>query len=454
MPFQIALSGLNAASTSLSTTANNIANVNTTGFKGSRANFVELFATGLQNVAENATGLGARPSSIQQLFSQGSLEFSDNNLDLAMVGEGFFTLSDDQGALSYTRAGNFSVNRDGIVVNDQGLKLQSFPPLPGVDGFNTGQLQDLRLETTDADPAATRLMELSLNLPSDVSAPEEPWIGPAVDPVTGEFNPPLPETFNHTTSVTIFDSLGTEKTATYYFVKVDSDPGDPGATPPVPEVPENRWQVYLTVDGELVEEDPVELQFSTDGRLEDVSPFDPDNPSTSFDFFDPGDPDADPVEPPTGFPSPPAADLFLSADFANLTQFGSSFNVNNLSQDGFSSGRLAAIEINSEGVVFARFTNGQSNELGQLALTNFRNPEGLENVSDTRWAETFESGQALRGPAGSGNFGTVQAGALESANVDLAKELVDMITAQRTFQANAQMISTADQVTQTIINIR
>jgi len=408
MPFQIALSGLNAASTSLSTTANNIANVNTTGFKGSRANFVELFATGLQNVSENATGLGARPSSIQQQFSQGSLEFTDNNLDLSLVGGGFFTLRDDGGELTYTRAGNFSVNRDGFVVNDQGLRLQAFPPIAGTDTFNTGTEIDLQLDTTDAAPNETNLINVGLNLPSD-----------AEEPAVAVFDPEDPASYNHTTSVTVFDSLGASKTATYYFAKDAAD---------------NVWNVYLVVDGEDLTPAGSQLEFDTAGQL-----IDPANGIIEFDDFD-------------ATPANPAQEF--TADFSNVTQFGSTFNVNSLTQDGFSSGRLVSIEITTEGTVFARFTNGQSTPLGQLAVTNFTNPEGLENVSDTRWAETFESGQALRGTAGTGNLGTVQAGALEAANVDLAKELVDMITAQRTFQANAQMISTADNITQTIINIR
>ena len=423
MPFQIALSGLNAASTSLSTTANNIANVNTTGFKGSRANFVELFATGLQNVSENATGLGARPSSIQQLFSQGSLEFTDNNLDLSLVGGGFFTLQDAQGAISYTRAGNFSVNREGFVVNDQGLRLQAFPTLGDTEGFNTGRVDDLRLETTDFPPNPTSTAELGLNLPSDAEPP------PAFDntaPNNG-FDPSVPDSYNQTTSITVFDSLGRSRTASYFFVKND----DPS---------ERQWDVYLTVEGVVDANDdlevfgPATLEFDEGGSLD---------PALSDELFSFGPIDVD-----------PAADLDLESDFTSVTQFGSTFNVNNLQQNGFASGRLASIDITSEGIVFARFTNGQSDPLGQLAITNFTNPEGLENVSDTRWAETFESGEPLRGAAGTGNLGTVQSGALEAANVDLAKELVDMITAQRTFQANAQMISTADQVTQTIINIR
>ena len=408
MPFQIALSGLKAASTSLSTTANNIANVNTAGFKKSRANFVELFATGLQNVASNATGLGARPSSIQQQFSQGSLEFTDNNLDLSLVGGGFFSLRDAEGALSYTRAGNFGVDRNGFVVNDQGLRLQAFPALTGLDTFNTGSLTDLQLDTTDNPPSETNLITAGFNLPSDAEAPAVP------------FDPTDPVSYNHTTSVTIFDSLGASRTATYYFVKTTDD---------------NVWDVHLRVEGvDLTPVPPPQLQFDTNGEL--ILPAD-----GNIDFLAL---DATPANP----------NQAISTDFSNVTQFGSTFNVNSLQQDGFSSGRLVSVEINPQGVVFARFTNGQSTPLGQLAVTNFTNPEGLENVSDTRWAETFDSGQALRGPAGSGNLGSIQAGSLETANVDLAEELVNMITAQRTFQANAQMISTADSITQTIINIR
>ena len=447
MPFQIALSGLNAASTSLTTTANNIANVNTTGFKKSRANFVELFATGLQNVSATATGLGGRASSIQQQFSQGSLQFTDNNLDLALVGGGFFTLRDSQGdgGFSYTRAGNFGVNRDGFVVNDQGLRLQAFPVLQsnigGVPVFNTGRVVDLQLDTIDASPQPSSNINLGLNLPSD----------PRLIPPTTAFDPEISETFSHTTSVEVFDSLGRSKTATYFFRAVSEAnpafPGDPDAPEFIP-VP-NTWDVFLLVDGVELPQSP-RLEFSTNGALASINgvPFDPAAPTTGeFQFFDPNDPTS-------GVPSPGADNLNLTSSFANVTQFGSSFNVSLLQQDGFSSGRLISIEISPSGVVAARFTNGQSTPLGQLALTSFTNSEGLENVSDTRWAETFESGQALRGPAGSGNIGTVQAGALESANVDLAQELVNMITAQRTFQANAQMISTADSITQTIINIR
>ena len=413
MPFQIALSGLNAASSSLNTTANNIANVNTVGFKKSRANFVELFATGLQNVSANATGLGARPSSIQQQFGQGSLDFTDNNLDLALVGGGFFTLNDAEGSPSYTRAGNFGVDRNGFVVNDQGLRLQAFPPLAATGQFNTGSLQDLQLDTTDNPPSATGLVNAGLNLPADAEI---------LDPAL--FDPEDASTFNNTTSVTVFDSLGTSHTATYYFVRSSAAPSNPDF---------QNWEVFLEIDGDPV--GSAVLEFDQNGQLQV-----PAGGEVTFPPWPVPNPNADPIE--------------LTTNFNNATQFGTTFNVNSLTQNGFASGRLVGVEITQDGIVFARFTNGQSTPLGQLAITDFANPEGLENLGDTRWAETFESGEGLRGAANSGSLGVIQAGALETANVDLAAELVNMITAQRTFQANAQMISTADNITQTIINIR
>lgn len=405
MPFQIALSGLNAANSDLDITANNIANVNTNGFKRSRGNFAELFAGGLQAISSNASGLGARLAQVQTQFSQGSINFTQNNLDLAITGDGFFTLSDNNG-LSYSRAGAFGVNRDGFIVNAQGARLQAFPPRANGE-FNTGQLSDLRLTTSDNPPQATALVEAGLNLPADAPAP-----------LTAPLDPADPETFNHTTSLTVFDSLGQTHSASYFFVKTANL---------------NEWEVSLAIDGNIVGA-PELLQFDSGGALTA-----PANGEIAF-----------PPSPLTNGADP----LELTTNFANLTQFGNAFGVNSLSQDGFASGRLSGVDISQEGVVFARFTNGQSTPLGQLALANFNNPQGLENVGNTGFAETFASGQALLGAAGTSNFGVIESGALEDSNVDLTAELVNMITAQRNFQANAQMISTADTVTQTIINIR
>ncbi|MHA7816868.1 MAG: flagellar hook protein FlgE [Pseudohaliea sp.] len=404
MPFQIALSGLNAANTDLTVTANNIANVNTTGFKQSRANFAELFAAGLQSVSSSATGLGARLSSIQQQFSQGTIDFTGNNLDLAIVGDGFFTLSDN-GALSYSRAGVFNVDRNGFVVDSEGLRLQAFPP--SSDGFNTAELTDLQLVTANNPPRATEVITAGLNLP-----------GGAPQPAVAPLDPADPQTFNHTTSLSIIDSLGATHTASYYFVKTANV---------------NEWEASLYVDGSPVG-GPQTLQFDSLGSL--TAP-------ASGELTFPPVPLANGADP-----------LNLTTDFTNATQFGDQFSVNELSQDGFESGRLTGIDISQEGIVFARFTNGQSSALGKLAMANFANVQGLANNGNTAFTETFASGQALLGEAGTSNYGLVESGALEASNVDLTAELVQMITAQRNFQANAQMISTADTVTQTIINIR
>jgi flagellar hook protein FlgE len=405
MPFTIALSGLNAASADLGVTANNIANVNTNGFKMSRSEFAEVFAVGTQSVSSSASGSGVKLSNIAQQFTQGNIDFTDNALDLAIGGEGFFVLSDN-GARSYTRAGAFGVDNQGFVVNAQGARLQAYP-FAGDGLFNTGTPQDLQLTTGANPPSASTRASFGINLPANAPLP----VNPAFDP--GD-----PSSFNHTTSVTIYDSLGAASTATVYFIK-DAAP--------------NTWNTQVQIDGNNVG-GLTQIGFGDDGTL---------------------------ATPPGGLiPLPPytptsgAADINLSLDFGSATQFGGNFGVNSLSQDGFTTGRLTGVSVDSEGIVFARFTNGQSTSLGKLALANFVNPQGLQQLGDTTWGESFQSGDALLGEAATASFGNIQSGALEASNVDLTAQLVQMITAQRNFQANAQMISTADTVTQTVINIR
>ncbi|MEL7024007.1 MAG: flagellar hook protein FlgE [Pseudomonadota bacterium] len=405
MVFRIALSGLNAAATDLGVTANNIANVNTTGFKESRAQFAEVFAVGTQSVSSSAAGSGVRLSEISQQFTQGNIDFTQNSLDLAISGEGFFVLNDG-GQRLYTRAGAFSVDREGFVVNPTGLRLQSYPV--GADGlFNTGNLTDLQLQTGSNPPQETGNIEFGVNLPADEAQP--------VNPV---FDPADASSFNYTTAVTIFDSLGAAHTATSYFIK--------GANP-------NEWTVQTTIDGNLVGTQQA-VTFGPDGRLQapvggaiTLPAYDPLNGATTLD---------------------------VTLRFVETTQFGESFGVNSVIQDGFTTGRLTGLEVSSTGVIFAQFSNGQSTSLGRLALARFTNPQGLQQDGDTNFAESFESGDAALGDAGTARFGLIQAGALEASNVDLTAQLVNMITAQRNFQANAQMISTADTVTQTVINIR
>ncbi|WP_018877827.1 MULTISPECIES: flagellar hook protein FlgE [unclassified Thioalkalivibrio] len=412
MPFNIGLSGLNAAQADLQTTGNNVSNSGTTGFKRSRAEFGDVFAQSFGGISQTAIGSGTRLQAVTQQFSQGRTEFTENGLDLAINGEGFFVLN-DQGSTVYSRAGAFQVDRDGYLVNNQGLRLQGYDEAGGTN------LGDLRLQTDTAAPQATENLEALINLRSDA---------PALSADPADFDLEDPETYNFSTSLTMYDSLGIARDANIYFVKTG----------------QNEWNAHVAVrreDGSLQEVDypggvdALALQFGSDGALAAVVP-DPDGltvPGATLDGAD---------------------DLVFDIDFDGTTQFGGDFSVNDLNQDGFASGQLTGIDIDQTGVVFARFTNGQSTELGQLALANFPNPQGLEQLGDNNWAETFAAGDVRLDRPGSSNLGSVQAGALEASNVDIAQELVNLITAQRNFQANAQTISTADQVTQTIINIR
>lgn len=405
MPFRLALSGLNAAQADLTVTANNIANTATSGFKGSRAEFAELFSVSPQGVSSAAIGNGVRVSNVAQQFTQGNIDFTDNNLDLAVSGQGFFVLN-DAGALAYTRSGAFQVDSSGFVVNARNQRLQVFPP-SSTGSFNTGALTDIQLVTGESAPTATTAVDVVLNLPSN-----------AAPPAIATFDPANVNSYNNATSLTTYDSLGAAHTATLYFVKTANV---------------NEWTTQLHVDGTAVGTAQT-LQYSNTGTL--TSPV-----SGQITF-------------PAYTPATGAAAMNLTFDFNQSTQYGATFNVNAVTQDGYTTGRLIGIDIDSTGIVQARFTNGRSQALGQVALANFANPQGLQQLGDTNWAETFGSGQALRGQAGNSGFGLVQSGALEASNVDITEQLVNMITAQRNFQANAQMISTADAITQTIINIR
>lgn len=406
MPFRIALSGLNAAQTDLSVTGNNIANASTAGFKGSRTEFSDVYAVAFEGISSLATGNGVSVTGISQNFSQGNIDFTERNLDIAVSGQGFFVLDDASGQ-SYSRAGAFHIDRNGLIVNQGGQKLQVFPAIAG-GGFNTGVLSDIQLLTSDGPPQTTSNIDVTLNLSASDSVP-----------TTLPFNPGDPSSFNNSTSTVIYDSLGSAHTSTLYYVK----------SPTL-----NQWNTHQFIDGNEITSgglSPVSLTFNADGTLSGPT-------SIAYDAVPSG----------TG-----ALPIQVDVNYPNSTQFGSPFAVNGLSQDGFTTGRLSGIDIDSEGVVFARFTNGQSNPLGKVALANFANVSGLAQQGDTSWSQTFNSGDLILGEANTASFGLVQSGALEASNVDIAASLVNLITAQRNFQANAQVISAADTVTQTIINI-
>ena len=368
MSFRIALSGLGAATADLNTVSNNIANASTVGFKSSRAEFGDVYAVTAQGIASNAVGSGVRLLKVAQQFKQGNVEFTDKNLDLAISGQGFFTLSDN-GGLAYTRAGDFSVDKSGYVVDPKGRRLQVFPPGTQPGTFNTGTLGDLKLASTLGAPKATSNVALGLNLPAA-----------ATPPATAPFSPTDSTTYNRSTAITMYDSLGAAHTATTYYLKT--------ATP-------NQWTTYLYIDGKVVSPTTTPtLSFNSSGKLKLTAP-----PGGKITYG--------------SYTTSNGSTITPTLDYSSSTQYGAGFAVNSLTQDGFAAGRLSGINIDGTGVVQARFTNGQSQDLGKVALANFANPEGLQQLGDTSWAETFASGARVLGEAGTASFGNLQSGDVE-----------------------------------------
>ena len=637
MAFNTGLSGLRAASVDLDVTGNNIANASTVGFKSSKVQFGELYASGFLSAGTNPIGDGVRVQDVKQSFGQGNISFTDNGLDMAISGDGFFILNNG-GEIRYSRAGQFGIDKEGYVVNNQNMRVQGYTA--DDDGNLSGIRGDLQIETDNLAPRRTTNLQTDLNLDSretvlerrirdfdpialadlqgsgftfgysdgtsdytvpqidatasasdaaiainaapgvtatartaasltgltdsdvsgatnfrleiriDGSAPiplnlenvssledvaeaindtsdnaisasvvdddEDPSTpdvlriihsggqplevaygdAPTGTPltnnqqydgevfvttdrnveqvttdsgsnafevafnatpftVTNEFNPIDQRTYNHATSTTIFDSLGNSHELTQFYVKEPS-PGN--------GVGQSQWSIYLQIDGELVggtDQTPYTALFDQDGQLESING-DPNGELIITDWV-PKDPSGDPNGadgPPANpgdvvspIPEPATSSAFV-VNLANTTQYGAAFGVNDQQQNGYTTGRLSGLDVSDQGVIFARYTNGQSKSLGQVALAAFNNTDGLSPVGDTTWVETFESGQPVIGAPDTGTLGSIKASSVEDSNVDLSAELVNLIIAQRNYQANAKTIETSDAVTQTIINLR
>ena len=652
MAFNIALSGLNASSTELETTGNNISNASTTGFKKSRAEFGDLYSSGLLNLGETDTGDGVRVQDIRQQFQQGNITSTDNGLDMAINGEGFFVL-EAGGERQYSRSGEFGVNQEGFVVNNQGARVQGFQT--DGDGEVGDVRGDLEVDASNLQPKRTTGVEADLNLDSregvlaqrfstfqgngesmgrvgggfpdesewlyttpdedeftlnldgndmnsaasiagrlseqdgvvvdatttarirggdfaleegdnltigndtyEIGEDEESLVGlaqtinqnpppgitvqfdegeegnedelrliddggdnidltmsgngslvvrgdrdeengnsatldedtpstsvngvldftvddgfsideqveegetaqfldePSVDSeVTNAFDPNDSRTYNHSTSATIFDSLGNSHELNKYFVK------EPSTGPN----PSNLWSMYVQIDGEDVGEPDLEtgeptraqydLRFNNDGTLDETLSDEP-----LINNWVPKDEDGEPngaagpdLDGETPVPEPPESSNF-TIDMTSTTQVGAEFGVNDLQQNGFATGRLSGLDVTGDGVIQARYTNGESEAIGQVSLANFRNNEGLASVGDNAWVETFESGDAVISRPNTGPLGSIESSSIEESNVDLSEQLVGLIIAQRNFQANAKTIETSDSITQTIINLR
>jgi flagellar hook protein FlgE len=421
MSFQQGLSGLNATSKNLDIIGNNIANANTYGSKVARAEFSDVYAASLGGGGgASAIGIGTKLSAVSQQFTQGNITTTQNALDLAINGGGFFQVSGPDTPVTYSRNGQFKVDREGYIVNNGGLRLMGYPA-DGMGQIQPGQAVPLQLPTGGIDPAPTSLVDLEFNLDSR-QAPTLPAAGPQI--VFSDA-----ETYNNATSMTLYDAKGQEVAVSFYFQKASTD----------------TWNVYATANGTTIagtDAAPLpltQIQFAPDGSA-------PLLPAGPLSVTIPASTNA------AGAETMEIAGIQL--DLTSGTQYGSSFGVTDMRQDGFTAGQLNAIAIEPNGVVSARYSNGQSKPAGQIEIATFRNPQGLQPVGDNGWARSFASGDPIVGVPGDGNLGVLQAGALEESNVDLTAELVSMIVAQRVYQANAQTIKAQDQILQTMVNLR
>jgi flagellar hook protein FlgE len=407
MPFDIALSGINAASSDLEVTANNIANVNTVGFKGSRAEFSQVYSAAGNNLSAQVAGSGVRLTNIAQQFGDGDMTQTGNSYDFAISGSGFFTVRDGSG-YSYTRAGNFHPDDNGNVVNATGQNVQVYPPTAN-GGFDISALADLKLTTGSSPAKASTNIGLTANLAASATAP-----------TGGAFDPTNDKTYNTLSTFQAYDSLGASHTVNVYYTKDATNP--------------NTWSANMTVDGTQVGTAQA-MTFSAGGAI-----LTPAGGKLNFGAVS---------------PNPGATPLNLSIDMTKVTQFGDNSSTTAVTNDGYAAGTFSNIDVAKDGTVSAKYSNGVSTPLGQLAIATFANDQGLRQLNDTNWAPSSESGQPIRGTANSGGLGQVQSGSLEASNTaDLTAQLVNMIKAQRNYQANAQVISTDNTLTQTIINIR
>ena len=415
MSFQQGLSGLNAASKQLDTIGNNVANSSTVGYKSGQTIFADVYASSLTGSGASQVGIGVKVAAVSQQFTQGNITSSNNPLDVAINGGGFFRMS-DSGTITYARNGQFTLDKDGYIVNASGSRLTGYmADTAGV--LSTGGAVDIQINTADLAPVSTGEVSAVLNLDSTQTA----------IPAATTFSTSDPTSYNNATSVTVYDSLGNSHVVQTFYRKTAA----------------NTWDVYASVDGQSFtgtaggSTSLGTLAFTSGGALTGTPAMPLTLPTITAATLASG-----------------ADDLDMTLDYTGTTQFGSAFGVTTLKQDGYTSGRLSGFAIDADGVLTGRYTNGKSNTLAQIVLANFTNPNGLQPLGNNVWAETSTSGAALVGTPDSGTMGVLQQSAVEDSNVDLTAELVNMITAQRYYQANAQTIKAQDEIMQTLVNLR
>lgn len=429
MSFQQALSGLSASSTNLDVIGNNVANANTVGFKQGRAEFADMFANALNGGSNNQLGLGARVAQIAQQFTQGSIKTTNNPLDTAINGNGFYRV-DNGGTVSYSRDGQFQVNAQGYLINSTGARVTGYQA-NAQGAITQGNPVDLQINSAALTPAATTKTATVLNLNANATVP-----------TTAIFNPTDPTSYNQQSSMTVYDSLGDPHTLTSYYQ----------LQPTSGTVTAGTWNVYATLDGNAMTvtggvtvpatgggttaNGAARIVFNSAGAVASSTPA-----TLPFTL--------------NGTLSNGAATPFaFTFDLSGSTEYGTSFSTGSITQNGYAPGQLTGFSIGADGTLQGSYSNGHSQAMGQVVLASFADPNGLQPIGNNAWSQTVASGQPLVGVPGSSNLGSLQSSALEQSNVDLTTELVDMITAQRSYQANAQTIKTQDQIMQTITSLR
>ncbi|WP_338885236.1 flagellar hook protein FlgE [Xenorhabdus sp. TH1] len=421
MAFSQAVSGLNAAASNLDVIGNNIANSSTYGFKSSSVAFADLFSG-------SDVGLGVKVSGMVQNFKDGSITKTNDQLHMAITQGGFFRMQDTNGNIFYSRNGQFKMDADRNVIDMQGMKLTGYPAIQGKEGPEIQQgaaPEPITIPTNMLTAKATTEVAMTANLNSMHNQIEKT--------PNYKFDPSNKETFNYSSGISIYDSLGNEHNINVFFVKtgvVNKNEGKAG-----PENWVTQWDIHAldTSVKDAKSESLGSVEFNGNGQLvKDENKFSFGMKSLNG--------------------SEPAQVAFNFN--GSKQQRVKEDSISNQKQDGYAAGHFTNYQVESDGKIYGLYSNEQKQVLGQVVLANFSNPAGLASQGDNVWIETGASGSPVVGTAGSGNFGKLISSSLEASNVDMSQELVSMIVAQRNYQSNAQTIKTQDQILQTLVSMR
>ena len=431
MGFQQGLSGLNAASKQLDVIGNNVANGSTVGFKSSRAEFADLYASSLAATANTQAGIGVQTVAVSQQFQQGNITATSNPLDMAISGNGFFHLTSGNtvsgGTEAFSRNGQFKLDKDGYFVNN-GYYLNGYKI---VNGVKTGAEQPLQVSTLGSGIAKAtgavneKGIDWSFNLNGDAAI---------IDPAVTPFSTANSQSYSYTSGSKFYDNYGNAHTVSLYFARraATTDNVVPATVPPS-TMQVNNWAVYNAIDGTLTSATPTQVKFDQNGALTNWSPTTiPVAADTTAASAHPG----------------------FNIDLTKTTQYSGDYSVSSLAIGGYPAGKFSGVSADSAGVLYAKYTNGISQPIGQMTLYNFANVQGLAPNGDNRWTYTSAAGTKSMADPNSGGMGYIKSSALEDSNVDTTAELVNMIVAQRFYQANAQTIKTQDTLMQTLLNLR